>query len=61
MVKLCRLEREYISTNKQMNEKIEEKKEIIKDLSERLQENEKIHRELQDKLATVRQKASDAS
>lgn len=44
-----------------MNEKIEEKKEIIKDLSERLQENEKIHRELQDKLATVRQKASDAS
>eukprot|EP00076_Gallus_gallus_P035050 XP_025000588.1 coiled-coil domain-containing protein 171 isoform X3 [Gallus gallus] len=52
--KVNRLEREYISTNKQMNEKIEEKKEIIKDLSERLQENEKIHRELQDKLATAK-------
>lgn len=61
MLKLSRLEREYISTNKQMNEKIEEKKEVIKDLLERLRENEKTHRELQDKLAMVRQNTSDAS
>lgn len=44
-----------------MNEKIEEKKEVIKDLLERLRENEKTHRELQDKLAMVRQNTSDAS
>lgn len=57
MLKLSRLERECISTNKHMNDKIEEKKRIIKDLSERLGNNEKAHRELQEELAMVRQKA----
>lgn len=57
MLKLSRLKREYFSTNKQMNEKIEEKKKVIKDLSERLQDNEKTRRELQEELAMVRQKA----
>lgn len=57
MLKLSRLERECFSTNKQMNEKIEEKKKVIKDLSERLGNNEKTCRELQEELAMVRQKA----
>ncbi|XP_015704518.1 coiled-coil domain-containing protein 171 isoform X5 [Coturnix japonica] len=52
--KVNRLEREYIFTNKQMNEKIEEKEEVIKDLSERLRENEKTRRELQEKLAMAK-------
>lgn len=57
MLKLSRLERECFSTNKEMNEKIEEKKKVIKDLSERLGNNEKTCRELQEELAKVRQKA----
>uniref|UniRef100_A0A8C3K6R7 Coiled-coil domain containing 171 n=1 Tax=Calidris pygmaea TaxID=425635 RepID=A0A8C3K6R7_9CHAR len=52
--KLNVLEREYISTNKQMNEKIEEKKKVIKDLSERLGNSEKIYRELQEELAMAK-------
>ncbi|NWS73481.1 CC171 protein, partial [Crotophaga sulcirostris] len=55
--KLNILERECFSTNKQMNEKIEEKKNVIKNLSERLGNNEKTCRELQEELAMVRQKA----
>ncbi|XP_010021471.1 PREDICTED: coiled-coil domain-containing protein 171, partial [Nestor notabilis] len=54
MLKLSRLERECISTNKHMNEKIEEKKKIIKDLSEKLGSNEKTHRELQEELAMAK-------
>lgn len=57
MVKLSRLERQCVSTNKLMNEEIEEKKKVIKDLSERLENSEKTCRELQEELATVRQKA----
>ncbi|KFZ52802.1 Coiled-coil domain-containing protein 171, partial [Antrostomus carolinensis] len=49
-----RLERECFSTNKQMNEKIEEKKKVIKDLSERLGNNEKTCRELQEELAMAK-------
>ncbi|XP_009459420.1 PREDICTED: LOW QUALITY PROTEIN: coiled-coil domain-containing protein 171 [Nipponia nippon] len=52
--KLNVLERECFSTNKQMNEKIEEKKKVIKDLSERLQNNEKTCRELQGELAMAK-------
>ncbi|KFV96763.1 Coiled-coil domain-containing protein 171, partial [Fulmarus glacialis] len=52
--KLNVLERECFCTNKQMNEKIEEKKKIIKDLSERLENNEKTCRELQEELATAK-------
>ncbi|OXB55536.1 hypothetical protein ASZ78_002565 [Callipepla squamata] len=52
--KVNRLEREYISTSKRMNEKIEEKKKVIKDLSERLQDNEKTRRDLKDKLAMAK-------
>ncbi|KAM9587694.1 coiled-coil domain-containing protein 171 isoform 1-T2 [Morphnus guianensis] len=52
--KLNVLERECFSTNKQMNEKIEEKKEVIKDLSERLGNNEKTCRELQEELAKAK-------
>ncbi|KAM9507909.1 coiled-coil domain-containing protein 171 [Guaruba guarouba] len=52
--KLNVLERECISTNKHMNEKIEEKKKIIQDLSERLGNNEKTHRELQEELAMAK-------
>lgn len=57
MVKLSRLERQCVSTNKLMNEEIEEKKKVIKDLSERLENSEKTCRELQEELAMVRQKA----
>jgi len=57
MLKLSRLERECFSTKKQMNEKIEEKKKVIKDLSERLGKNEKTCRELQEELAMVSQEA----
>ncbi|XP_009326341.1 PREDICTED: coiled-coil domain-containing protein 171 [Pygoscelis adeliae] len=52
--KLNVLERECFSTNKQMNEKIEEKKKVIKDLSERLGNNEKTYRELQEELAMAK-------
>ncbi|NWR74394.1 CC171 protein, partial [Centropus unirufus] len=52
--KLTVLERECFSTNKQMSEKIEEKKKVIKDLSERLGNNEKTCRELQKELATAK-------
>ncbi|KAM6034401.1 LOW QUALITY PROTEIN: coiled-coil domain-containing protein 171 [Chlamydotis macqueenii] len=52
--KLSVLERECFSTNKQMNEKIEDKKKIIKDLSERLGNNEKTCRELQEELAMAK-------
>ncbi|KAF1545048.1 hypothetical protein FQV19_0016664, partial [Eudyptula minor] len=52
--KLSVLERECFSTNKQMNEKIEEKKKVIKDLSERLGNNEKTCRELQEELAMAK-------
>ncbi|NXN33488.1 CC171 protein, partial [Nycticryphes semicollaris] len=52
--KLNVLEREYVSTNKQMNEKIEEKKKVIKDLSERLGNSEKLYRELQEELAMAK-------
>ncbi|NXJ97089.1 CC171 protein, partial [Corythaixoides concolor] len=54
--KLNVLERECFSTNKQMNEKIEQKKKVIKDLSERLENNEITCRELQEELAMVRRK-----
>lgn len=57
MLKLSRLERECFSTNKQMNEKIEEKKAVIKDLTQRLGNNEKAFRELQEQLSMVRQNA----
>ncbi|NXV12835.1 CC171 protein, partial [Cepphus grylle] len=52
--KLNILEREYFSTNKQMNEKIEEKKKVIKDLCERLGNSEKTYRELQEELAMAK-------
>ncbi|XP_074022212.1 coiled-coil domain-containing protein 171 [Numenius arquata] len=52
--KLNVLEREYVSTNKQMNEKIEEKKKVIKELSERLGNSEKIYRELQEEFAMAK-------
>ncbi|NXG84085.1 CC171 protein, partial [Stercorarius parasiticus] len=52
--KLNILEREYFSTNKQMNEKIEEKKKVIKDLSERLGSSEKTYSELQEELAMAK-------
>ncbi|NXO57067.1 CC171 protein, partial [Aramus guarauna] len=52
--KLNVLEKECLSTNKQMNEKIEEKKKVIKDLSETLGNNEKICRELQEELAKAK-------
>ncbi|XP_054041352.1 coiled-coil domain-containing protein 171 isoform X3 [Rissa tridactyla] len=52
--KLNILEREYFSTNKQMNEKIEEKKKVIKDLSERLGNSEKTYRGLQEELAMAK-------
>ncbi|KFW08047.1 Coiled-coil domain-containing protein 171, partial [Eurypyga helias] len=52
--KLYRLERECFSTNKEMNEKIEEKKAAIKDLSEKLGSNEKTCRELQEELAMAK-------
>ncbi|XP_075267051.1 coiled-coil domain-containing protein 171 isoform X3 [Opisthocomus hoazin] len=52
--KLNVLERECFSTKKQMNEKIEEKKKVIKDLSERLGKNEKTCRELQEELAMAK-------
>nr|XP_021144489.1 coiled-coil domain-containing protein 171 isoform X4 [Columba livia]XP_021144490.1 coiled-coil domain-containing protein 171 isoform X4 [Columba livia] len=49
-----RLERECFSTNKQMNEKIEEKKAVIKDLTQRLGNNEKAFRELQEQLSMAK-------
>ncbi|KGL98472.1 Coiled-coil domain-containing protein 171, partial [Charadrius vociferus] len=52
--KLNVLERECFSTNKQMNEKIEEKKKVIKDLSEKLGNSEKNGRELQEELAMAK-------
>ncbi|XP_063176620.1 coiled-coil domain-containing protein 171 isoform X1 [Chroicocephalus ridibundus] len=52
--KLNILEREYFSTNKQMNEKIEEKKKVIKDLSERLGNSEETYRGLQEELAMAK-------
>ncbi|XP_061297196.1 coiled-coil domain-containing protein 171 isoform X2 [Pezoporus flaviventris] len=52
--KLNVLERECISTNKHMNEKIEEKKKIIQELSEILGNNEENYRELQEELAMAK-------
>ncbi|KAK2531205.1 Ccdc171 [Columba guinea] len=52
--KLNALERECFSTNKQMNEKIEEKKAVIKDLTQRLGNNEKAFRELQEQLSMAK-------
>ncbi|XP_065512454.1 coiled-coil domain-containing protein 171 isoform X2 [Caloenas nicobarica] len=52
--KLNALERECFSTNKQMNEKIEEKKKVIKDLTQRLGNNEKAFRELQEELSMAK-------
>ncbi|NWQ75820.1 CC171 protein, partial [Columbina picui] len=52
--KLNALERECFSTNKQMNEKIEEKKVVIKDLTQRLGNNEKAFRELQEQLSMAK-------
>ncbi|XP_053910446.1 coiled-coil domain-containing protein 171 isoform X6 [Cuculus canorus] len=52
--KLSILERECFSTNKQMNEKIEEKKKVIKDLAERLENSEETCRELQEELAMAK-------
>ncbi|NXK03816.1 CC171 protein, partial [Herpetotheres cachinnans] len=52
--KLNVLERECFSTNKQMHQKIDEKKRVIKDLSERLENNEKNCRELQEELAMAK-------
>ncbi|XP_055555106.1 coiled-coil domain-containing protein 171 [Falco cherrug] len=52
--KLNVLERECFSTNQQMNQKIDEKKRVIKDLSERLENNEKTCRELQEQLAVAK-------
>ncbi|NWU97345.1 CC171 protein, partial [Upupa epops] len=49
--KLSRLEKECFSASKKMNEKIEEKKKVIKDLSERLWNSEKTCKELQEELA----------
>ncbi|KFP76586.1 Coiled-coil domain-containing protein 171, partial [Apaloderma vittatum] len=49
-----RLETELFSTNKQMNEKIEEEKVVIKDLSDRLRNSEKTCRELQKELAMAK-------
>ncbi|XP_071586315.1 coiled-coil domain-containing protein 171 isoform X1 [Heliangelus exortis] len=52
--KLNVLERECYSINKQMNEKIEEKKKIIQDLAERLQCSENTCRELQEELGMAK-------
>ncbi|XP_050769451.1 coiled-coil domain-containing protein 171 [Gymnogyps californianus] len=52
--KLNILQRECFSTSKQMNEKIEEKKKVIKDLSERIGNNEKTCSELQKELAMAK-------
>ncbi|XP_035166785.1 coiled-coil domain-containing protein 171 isoform X6 [Oxyura jamaicensis] len=54
--KLNILKREYFSTNKQMNEKIEENEKVIKDLYEKLQDNEKTRRELQEELAMAKKR-----
>lgn len=50
-----RLERDYLSINKQLKEEIEEKKKAITELSERLQDNEKSCKKLQDELQLVRE------
>ncbi|XP_074713322.1 coiled-coil domain-containing protein 171 [Strix uralensis] len=52
--KLNVLEKECCSMNKQMNEKIEEKKKVIKNLSERLGNNEKTCGELHEELAMAK-------
>ncbi|KFV70436.1 Coiled-coil domain-containing protein 171, partial [Dryobates pubescens] len=52
--KLNALEREHFCRNKEMNEKTEEKKKVIKGLSERLEYSEKTCRELQEKLAMAK-------
>ncbi|KFV55393.1 Coiled-coil domain-containing protein 171, partial [Tyto alba] len=52
--KLNVLEKECFSMNQQMNEKIEEKKKVIKNLSEKLGINEKTCRELQDELGMAK-------
>lgn len=53
-LQLCRLEREYFSKNKKLNEEIEEQRKVITDLSKRLQYNEKSCSELQEELVMVR-------
>ncbi|XP_029140704.1 coiled-coil domain-containing protein 171 [Protobothrops mucrosquamatus] len=50
------LEREYLAANKHLNEEIEEKKKVIKDLSETLQDNEKSYKELQAELFLTRKR-----
>ncbi|CAN0312936.1 unnamed protein product [Bubo scandiacus] len=52
--KLNVLEKDCCSMNKQMNEKIEEKKKVIKNLSERLGNNEKTCGELHEELAMAK-------
>ncbi|XP_026722111.1 coiled-coil domain-containing protein 171 isoform X1 [Athene cunicularia] len=54
MEKLNVLEKDCCSMNKQMNEKIEEKKKVIKNLSEKLENNEKTCRELHEELAMAK-------
>ncbi|XP_074789352.1 coiled-coil domain-containing protein 171 isoform X1 [Athene noctua] len=54
MEKLNILEKDCCSMNKQMNEKIEEKKKVIKNLSEKLGNNEKTCRELHEELAMAK-------
>lgn len=49
-----RLERDYFSKNKKLNEEIEEQRKVITDLSKRLQYNEKSCSELQEELVMVR-------
>lgn len=51
---LFRLEREYLSINKRLNDEIEEKNKVIADLSERCKDNEKSCKQLQDELLLVR-------
>lgn len=53
-LQLCRVEREYFSKNKKLNEEIEEQRKVITDLSKRLQYNEKSCSELQEELVMVR-------
>ncbi|NXL34528.1 CC171 protein, partial [Glaucidium brasilianum] len=54
MEKLNVLEKDCCSMNKQMNEKIEEQKKVIKNLSEKLGNNEKTCRELHEELAMAK-------
>ncbi|ETE67124.1 putative protein C9orf93 [Ophiophagus hannah] len=50
------LQREHLAANEQLNEEVEEKEKIIKDLSETLQDNEKSYKELQAELLLTRKR-----